>query len=52
MSETAQVIWALGSAAAMILAATTGIIWALRCAPDSPNYRLPRLNLPWWRDKK
>jgi hypothetical protein len=52
MSETAQVIWAGGSALAMVMGAATGIIWALRCKPDSPNYRPPRLKLPWWDQDK
>ncbi|MEA2999447.1 MAG: hypothetical protein QOK17_1280 [Sphingomonadales bacterium] len=52
MSETAQVIWAGGSALTMVLGAIALNIWAIRCDPDSPNYRSPRLNLPWWRDNK
>jgi hypothetical protein len=37
MSEAAQIILAL----AFLLKSLPPIIWSIRCAPDSPNYRLP-----------
>jgi hypothetical protein len=48
MAEPAQIIMAI----AILLASLKGIIWALRCPKDSPNYKLPTLNLSFWRETK
>jgi hypothetical protein len=46
MSETAQII----VATAILMVALKGIIWVIRCPKDSPNYRLPPVQLPWLRE--
>lgn len=46
MTDTAQII----IAAAIFMVSLKGLIWVLRCPRDSPNYRLPPLQLPWIRE--
>lgn len=46
MSEAAQII----VAAAVFMVSLKGIIWVLRCPRDSPNYKLPPVQLPWFKE--
>jgi len=46
ISEPAQIIIAV----AILMLSLKGIIWALRCPKDSPNYKLPPLRLIWWKE--
>jgi len=48
MSDEAQIILAI----AALLLPLKGVIWALRCPKDSPNYRLQPVRLLWWREDK
>jgi len=41
MSPTAQIIVASGIAGLLLLLGCLGIIWAIRCDPRKPHYRLP-----------
>lgn len=43
MSEVAQIILAVGFAAFLILIASVGVIWSLRCNSRSEQYRFPLL---------
>jgi hypothetical protein len=48
MNGTAQIILA----SAVLLASAKGVIWVFRCPKDSPNYKLPPLQLAFWRETK
>ena len=48
MNDIAQIIFAL----AILAAASKGVIWAFRCPKDSPNYRLPNLQIGIWKETK
>ncbi len=41
MSETAQIILAIGVASFLILLAAVGVIWSIRCHARSESYRFP-----------
>jgi hypothetical protein len=41
MDVNAQIIVALGFAFLLVSFGGIGLIWAIRCKPDKPHYRLP-----------
>ena len=41
MDSTAQIILATGAAILLLMLGSSGVIWALRCDPKRPHYRLP-----------
>lgn len=45
MTSLAQLIIAIGVAGLLLLVGVIGVIWALRCDPKRPHYRLPALVL-------
>lgn len=43
MSESAQIILAVGVAGFLVMSGSVGVIWSLRCRAGSERYRFPPL---------
>lgn len=43
MTDTAQIILAVGAAACLMLFPMTGLVWAFRSNPEGANYRFPSM---------
>lgn len=46
MNDTAQIIISV----AIFAVAAKGVIWAFRCPKDSPNYKLPPVQIGLWKE--